>query len=60
MAEAEDAGMPPLPPANVPYIQCRILNYEPIISLKNLKANYYGQYGKLDRLEICGRKMMKG
>lgn len=26
----------------IPYIHCRLLNFEPITSLKNIKANYFG------------------
>ena len=30
--------------SQVPKIHCRLVNVEPIIALKNLKANYYGSY----------------
>ena len=26
----------------VPYIHCRLLNFEPVTPLKNMKANYFG------------------
>ncbi|KAM4842250.1 DNA helicase MCM8 isoform 1-T3 [Thomomys bottae] len=29
---------------NVPHIYARIYNYEPLIHLKNIRANYYGKY----------------
>jgi hypothetical protein len=35
------AGEPP-PPVDLPVVRARIIGHEPIIQLKNLKANYYG------------------
>ncbi|XP_066995008.2 DNA helicase MCM8 isoform X2 [Anabrus simplex] len=32
-----------LPAVTVPIIRARIMNYEPIIQLKNIKTNYYGK-----------------
>ncbi|GLG92695.1 DNA replication licensing factor REC [Gryllus bimaculatus] len=33
----------PLPAVNVPIIRARITGYEPVLQLKNLKANYYNK-----------------
>ncbi|XP_034239092.1 DNA helicase MCM8-like, partial [Thrips palmi] len=40
LTEAEKAQ---LPPHNLPAIRARILNHEPVLQLKTLKANYYGK-----------------
>ncbi|KAM8947570.1 DNA helicase MCM8 [Pelodytes ibericus] len=42
----EQEGLPTeeAPIVNVPYIHARIYNYEPLIPLKNLRANFYGKY----------------
>ena len=37
------------PNVNVNKIHCRLLNYEPITPLKNLKANYYGE----NKFTVC-------
>lgn len=54
LTEAEKAQ---LPPHNLPAIRARILNHEPVLQLKTLKANYYGKYS-LIRMLLIGRSIV--
>lgn len=44
-AHLTEAEKSQLPPHNLPAIRARILNHEPVLQLKTLKANYYGNLG---------------
>ncbi|XP_070576847.1 DNA helicase MCM8-like [Ptychodera flava] len=45
-SQSQDGQKVEVPPllVSVPYIHARLLNYEPVTPLKNLKANYYGKF----------------
>jgi hypothetical protein len=36
-------SIPVLSSQAIPKVLCRLMNYEPVTALKNLKANYYGE-----------------
>ena len=38
--------------SQIPKIHCRLINVEPVIALKNLKANYYGGLFKINSQKI--------
>nr|QIC49968.1 DNA helicase MCM8 [Actinia equina] len=44
LAETEDNLVSTAPMFDFPYIHARIINYDSIIPLKNLKANYFGKF----------------
>ncbi|XP_046388865.1 DNA helicase MCM8 [Ischnura elegans] len=43
IANLPDAEKESFSPLEIPIIRARVLNYEPVIHLKNLKTNYYGK-----------------
>ncbi|XP_071453404.1 DNA helicase MCM8 [Hetaerina americana] len=43
LANLPDAEKDSFSPLDIPIIRARVLNYEPVILLKNLKTNYYGK-----------------
>ena len=47
----EEACVPTLPKLN-----CRILNYGPVVPLRDLKANYYGKYRLMFASYTCYAK----
>ncbi|XP_068088601.1 DNA helicase MCM8 isoform X1 [Hyperolius riggenbachi] len=44
LREQEGLPLEEAPIVSVPYIHARVYNYEPLIPLKNLRANLYGKY----------------